>query len=411
MPGKVERGTRPDYGILVAFLGLVCIGLFCVASASYAMARGHTGSPYHFIAPHIFYIVLSVVLFIPSAFVGAARWQKFAFGLFLVALVLCALVFVPGLGVKANGATRWLHLGPVRFQPSELLKLGLIGALAVWLTRPVGNPRRLWPGIAVALAMTGASTLVVIKQNDLGTALVIVLISFGMLTAAGVTKRRLLMFVAGMMLCAVIAVRVEPYRMDRVKAWLNPWEYKTDESYQVVQSLYAFGIGSWHGAGFGQGQAKYYLPAPHTDFVFATAAEETGVFGPIIIIGLFTAIGYSGLRVARRNKTPFGRLAAVGIVTFLCGQAALNIAVVTSAVPCTGVPLPFISYGGSSLMVGAMSLGLLLALSRSVCRASEENRDEGDGNRRGYGRTHLSGPRNSSRTGTPRPRTPTLIRR
>lgn len=411
MRAPARREGPPDIGVLGAFLGLAILGVFFVASASYAVAGRNLGSPYYYIVRHMVYVVAAVCVFVFALRARPDRWEALAVPAFAVSIVLALLVFVPGLGVTANGATRWIRLGPITIQPSEFLKIGLILAMSWWLSTGRGDPRKLWPGYTVALGMLGVSALVVELQHDLGTGLVLVLVGIGLMFAAGAHLRHIGATIA-LMLCAVVALVIrQPYRMERVWAWLDPWAHKNDEAYQVVQSFYAFGEGAWHGTGLGQGQAKYFIPAPHTDFVFATVAEETGIIGSLAIAGLFFLLGYCGARISRRSRTVFGRLVALGVVLYLCGQAALNIAVVTGLVPCTGVPLPLISYGGSSLIAAAIGSAILFSLSRSAVRASQEYHDEDHGNGRRHRRTHLPRTGSGVSPSRSRSRSPASVRR
>ncbi|MCC6483535.1 MAG: putative lipid II flippase FtsW [Armatimonadetes bacterium] len=411
MSESMEGRGRPENGIIAVFLLLAFLGLVSVACASYVEAGRNVGSQSYFTTRHAGFLLIAALVAYGCARIPSSGWRVLSFGIYLLALFLSLAVLMPGLGASANGATRWLKLGPVKVQPSELLKLGVILAMSAYLTTRSGSTRRLFPGMAGALSLMGLPALIVLKQDDLGTAIVLMLIGIALLFAAGTPKRYMALTLAGITLLGCAAIIHAPYRQDRVKAWLDPWRHKADEGYQNVQAYYAFGQGGWHGVGIGQGMAKYYLPAPHTDFVFATVAEETGIFGTSVIVGLFGYLAWMGLRVSRRSKSAFGRLASVGAVTYLCGQACLNIAVVTGLFPCTGVPLPFISYGGTSLIVGGAALGLLYSFSKNTVLATKEDRDEGHGYRGRDRRTRLPRPGGSVGPAPARPRSPSPVRR
>lgn len=402
---------RPQIGLLVIVFFIVCIGLFSVATSSYDQARMENRGPYHYFLFHSIWLVLGTVVFLGTALLKVRMLEKLSVFAFLVTLILSALVVSTSFGVNVNGATRWLALGPIQIQPSEFLKLGLILVLSWWVTRRAGNPRYLWPGFLVACVALLAAAGVVMKQDDLGTCLILLLIGCVILFAARVRVNYIASLGAVLLIAAVLFVALEPYRMNRVHAWLDPWKHKSDQSYQVVQSFYAFGLGSWHGSGLGQGTAKYYIPHAHTDFVFATIAEETGLIGGGTVLVLFTALGCLGFVIAANAKNPFARLVALGSTTYICGQAALNIAVVTGVVPCTGIPLPFISYGGSSMLSSAMAMGLLFSASRTVVGKRTEDSDEDHGNRRRNRRPRISGTGSSGGTSRTPPRTPTAVRR
>lgn len=402
---------RPQVGLLVIVFFIVCIGLFSVATSSYDQAKVENRGIYHYLLLHCVWLVLGTMIFLGIALLKVRMLEKLSVFTLIITLVLSALVVFTPLGVTVNGATRWLALGPIQIQPSEFLKLGLNLGLSWWVTRRAGHPRNIWPGFLVATVVLLAAAGVVIKQDDLGTCLIILLIGFVVLLAARVRVNYIASLGAVLLIAAVLFVATKPYRMDRVHAWLDPWKHKSDQSYQVVQSFYAFGLGSWHGSGLGQGTAKYYIPHAHTDFVFATIAEETGLIGGGTVLALFTALGCLGVVIAGNARKPFARLVALGCTAYICGQAALNIAVVTGVVPCTGIPLPFISYGGSSMLSSAMAIGLLLSVSRNTGGRGTEDIDEDHGNRRRNRRPRISGTGSSG--GTPRtpPRTPTAVRR
>lgn len=402
---------RPQVGLLVIVLMIICAGLFFVASSSYEQARVENRGPYHYFIYHSIWLVLGSVVFLGTALIRVSTWERLSWLAFLATLGLSALVVATPLGVNVNGATRWLALGPFQIQPSEFLKLGLILGLSWWVTRRVGSPAKLWPGFLVSCLALLSAAGVVMKQDDLGTCLIILLVACVILMASRVRVNYMAALGTLLLVAAVLFVVTKPYRMDRVYAWLDPWKHKSDQSYQVVQSFYAFGLGSWHGSGLGQGTAKYYIPHAHTDFVFATIAEETGLLGGAVVLALFASLGCIGFTIAGRAKNPFARLVALGSTTYLCGQAALNIAVVTGAVPCTGIPLPFISYGGSSMLSSAMAIGFLVSASRTAGGRRVEDADEDNGDRRRNRRPRLSGAGGGS--GAPRPttRTPTALRR
>ncbi len=384
-----RRDGSPDAMVIVVYALLAVLGLYFMSSASYASAARNLGTPYYFVIRHLLFLGVSVVAFFFLCRLREPVWR--AVGPWAFGLLLAVNLWTAAYGVAANGARRWLKFGPVTVQPSEFLKVALVLALALWLSSQAGSVRRLWPGFLVALMMTCLAAGAVVAQSDLGTAIVILMTGLAVIFCAGAHLRHVFASVAMMSAAVALLIRVQPYRMERVYAWLEPWRHKADEAYQVVQSFYAFGQGGWRGTGLGQGQAKYFIPAPHTDFVFATVAEETGIFGPFFILLLFGLLAVSGLRVARTGRSAFARLAAAGAVACICGQALLNIAVVTGSVPCTGVPLPFISYGGSSLLAGGILMAVLFTLSRTGQTgrqgASHEHRDNG----RGDGGTYLSG--------------------
>lgn len=405
---NAERNARTQYRLVAVFALVTVLGIACIASASYYHAGQSQDSDFnsfYYIQRQAIWALAAVAAFALVSMVRAERWQQLAPYVFAVAFGLTMLVFTP-LGV----GQRWLVVGPIQIQPSEFLKCALIVLLACYLPSSTLNPRRP-DGFIKALGLIGVSALVVFKQDDLGTALVLLMIGFGMLVAANAHKRHLAALTGVLAALVWLGVRLEPYRWQRVPAWREPWEHARDVALQTCHSLHAFGAGALKGVGIGQGLEKYWLPAPHTDFVFSTVAEETGIIGPAAILALFVALGVLGYQIAFRSKDMFARLGALGVVIYLCGQAALNIAVATNTVPCTGVPLPFISYGGSSLVAGAIAFGLLSSFSRASVRRKRENADEGYGDGWGYRRARVSGPGGDYGAASPKSRRPDPVLR
>jgi cell division protein FtsW len=278
----------------------------------------------------------------------------------VVVAVLLVLVLVPGIGTRAGGAARWLRLGPVGFQPAELAKLALILYLAAWL-----GARRESVGRAAVLApfllITGAVAGLVIAEPDLGTAIVIVAIALTMYFVAG-APLRVFAALAALTALGVLAVALEqPYRLRRLVTFLDPWSDPQGAGFQTIQSLYGLALGGLFGEGLGAGREKFgYLPAPYTDSIFAVLGDELGMLGTLTVVVLFFVIAYRGTTIALRARDATGALLAAGITTWLVFQGWVNMAVVASLVPMTGITLPFISYGGSSLCVGLIAVGILL---------------------------------------------------
>ncbi|MEI6915408.1 MAG: FtsW/RodA/SpoVE family cell cycle protein, partial [Armatimonadota bacterium] len=241
-----DEKPQAEYGLLGIFAGLALVGLFSVACASYVEAYRLRDSQFYFTKRHILYLVVSLVgAFFCSRFKPGSWKPVVCYIFFGVTAVFALMVFIPGMGVTVNGAQRWVQIGPLQIQPSEFLKLGMIVGMAAWLTTRKGNPRRLSPGFFIGSLMMVLSATIVLKQDDLGTVLVLLLTGYSLLVAAGARSQYLLGLGGLLVLLAVGAVVTKPYRIERVKAWLAPWEHKRDESYQVTQSFYAFGEGGW----------------------------------------------------------------------------------------------------------------------------------------------------------------------
>jgi cell division protein FtsW len=311
------------------------------------------------------------------------RLRFVAVPLLLLAVLLLGAVLIPGIGVSAGGATRWLRFGgSFGLQPAELAKLALIVYLATWLggkREQVGSWRITVPFILVTALVVG----LVVAEPDLGTAIVVVVVALAMYFAAGARLREFAAL-GGLTAVVVLALAVaQPYRLQRLVTFLDPWSDPQKYGFQTIQMLYALGLGGPFGEGLGAGKEKFgYLPHPYTDSIFAVVGDELGLAGALVIVLLFLGLGFRGVRIALRADDATGALLATGITIWLCFQAWVNMAVVASLVPMTGITLPFISYGGSSLCVGLIAVGILLNVGRarttqrtSVSRASRRGRD------------------------------------
>ena len=298
------------------------------------------------------------------------------FWLMLGSLVLVALTLVPGMGKTVNGATRWLYLGPRRFdlsfQPSELVKWTMIATIAWWCTRYGGIIRRFWYGLAPVMGVIGlACGLVMIE--DLGTAVLIGLVGAGLLVAAGARWWQLALTIPPAIVAVVIAIIQSPYRVARLTAFLNPWADPMGTGYHPIQSMLAIAQGGLWGRGLGNGIQKFgYLPEDTTDFIFAVICEEMGVTGAVVVVGLYLLLIWTGLSIVRSCQDVFARLLVLGVMLTVGLQALINIAVVTVVIPTKGIALPFISAGGTGWILTAAAVGVVASL-------DEANRLEDDG--------------------------------
>jgi cell division protein FtsW len=360
------RKQTVDKLLLGITIALVVFGLLVFLSASFSVLAENSGQFYRTLLNQLVLglvggvIALVVALKIPYTF-----WKKYAPFVFVAALIATALVFVPGLGAEYGGARRWLSIGPFSFQPAELLKLGYIVYLAAWLSwvkDKVKEPR--W-GLVPFLVMTGLAAGILLLQPDTGTVLVMIVSGGSLFFIAGARWRDLLI----MLLLGVIAlgslVAVRPYLLDRIQTFADPSSDPLGSSYQIQQSLIAIGSGKVFGRGFGQSVQKFdYLPEPTGDSVFAVLGEEWGFVGSLIIIILFLAFLMRGLRTAKAAPNTFARLLVTGIVILIVFQSFLNIASVIGVFPLTGLPLIFVSQGGSALLFALFSVGIILNISR-----------------------------------------------
>jgi cell division protein FtsW len=365
--GKARTRTRPieEDVLLTAVLCLFAFGAVMVYSASSAstVVKGG-GDGMGFLVKYLLYGAAGLVALRLAARVPLQRVLDLT-GPFLVAAFVClVLVEVPGIGVTVNGATRWLGAGPLQFQPSEIAKLALVLYAARFLAeRPRGfrRPKDLLPlGL-----VSGTAVLLVATQPDLGTALVICFTMGAMLVAAGIPIRWLAGFAgAGAVLVTLYAFSA-PYRRARLTSFLDPWSHAGDAGFQAVQGQIALGSGGLFGRGLGESVQKiFYLPEAHTDFILAVIGEELGVMGVLALLALFLILAWAGLRTAQRAKGRYAALLAAGITSWILSQAILNIFVVLGIAPLTGVPLPFISYGSTSLVTLLVAVGLLLNVAR-----------------------------------------------
>ncbi len=354
----MSRGQLEQRLLVLVTLGLVAFGLVMVYSATSAAAAIGAGNPMGFLQRQGIYALAGVCLMIGASRFDYHRLRNLAPALVLVALALCLAVLVVSPAVK--GARRWIDLGPASFQPSEFAKLALAVWLAAYLARkPV--PRslaELWRPIGM---LVGLFSLLLMLEPDLGTTIALVLMVAGTLVVAGVPFR--VLGTAGALTAGlgVVMIWIEPYRRARVFSFLNPWDDAQGAGFQTVQAMIGMGSGGLAGEGLGQGVQKiFYLPEAHTDMIFAIVGEELGQIGSTFVIAAFGLFAYAGFRVALRCRDPFGKRLAAGLTSLVCGQAAVNLAAVLGVAPLTGIPLPFVSYGGSSLVVLLAGVGILL---------------------------------------------------
>ncbi|MEU8344118.1 cell division-specific peptidoglycan biosynthesis regulator FtsW [Actinomadura meyerae] len=365
--GLLDRPLTSYYLVLGCSIMLLALGLTMVLSASSVKQLQATGSAYTLFQKQAMWMAIGLPAMWLASRLPVRTFRALAYPLVLLSVVALALVLVPGLGRSAGGATRWVDLGPVQIQPSELAKLGLV----LWGADLLARKERLgqlteWRPLLVPL-MPGAGILVLLVMlgSDLGTTLVLLTIFLSLLWVVG-APGRLFVGIAGLVCLLVsILIIVEPYRMQRLTGFLDSSGNKLTINYQGTQGLYALASGGLFGTGLGEGRAKWdYLPHAETDFIFAIVGEEFGLIGTLVVVGLFGTLAYAGLRIARRVKDPFTRLAAAGVTAWLVIQAIVNIGAVIAVLPITGIPLPLVSYGGSALIPSLFALGMLLAFAK-----------------------------------------------
>ncbi|HYA34321.1 MAG TPA: putative lipid II flippase FtsW [Candidatus Binataceae bacterium] len=358
-----QRGLDP--WLLIPAGALVIVGCLMVLNTTYFPALENTGDAFHFFKLHLIHLVAGLcVLAIVSQF-SLKGLRRIVMPLAIVSIGMLLMLWIPHLGVMRGGARRWLRIGPLLWEPVEGVKFALVFFLADFLSRRQDRIRSFAHGPLAAATCVLPVAIVVLKQPDFGSTVMIALILFSMLWAAGAESKHLAG--GGATAVAILALQAvtKSYRMRRLSAFLNPWDSARGAGFQLVQSFIALGAGGGWGVGLGEGRQKmFYLPQAHTDFVFAVIGEEFGVVGAAIVIGLFCAILFRGMKIAHDEPDPFASLLAVGLSALLSFQALINMAVVVGMVPTKGLPLPFVSYGGTAMVMAMAALGALLALAR-----------------------------------------------
>jgi cell division protein FtsW len=378
----MKRGELNSRLLILVTLALVAFGLVMVYSATSAAAAVGGKDPSYYLKRQGIYAALGIVLMMVAQRWDYRRLRALAPMLILGSLAL--LVAVLAIGPAINGARRWISLGPAVFQPSELAKVALaIWAAAYLSRRPAPQDlRELWRPVG---ALAAVFCVLLILEPDMGTAIALMVMLIGMLVVAGTPARTLVsaMTIAGAL--GTIAIWMEPYRRARFFAFLNPWHDAQGTGFQIVQAMIGMGSGGWFGVGLGQGIQKiFYLPEAHTDMMLANIGEELGLVGVVAVIGAYSLFAYAGFDIAMRCKDPFGKRLATGLTVLICGQAAINMLAVMGSAPLTGIPLPFLSYGGSSLVVLLAGVGILLNIAQrgSSATASVSDRSRGNGRTR-----------------------------
>lgn len=358
---------RAASALVGLMLILITIGIIMLASTSHALALQQYGDAHFFVKRQAVAIAVALVVGFVALRLDYGVWRKLAWGMAAVAAVLLLLAHTPWLGIRAGGANRWVDFGFIRFQPSELAKLATIALMANYLSQ---GPRLMldwWRGFVLPLGLLGIMAGLIFIGPDFGTALLVGSVGMALMFAGGARLHYLIITGTAGAVGFAVAVMHNPVRMRRVIAFLDPDAHAETEAFQLLSALYAFVIGGWSGVGLGQSlQKRFYLPESHTDFIFAIIGEELGITASWLIVGLFAALFIIGIRIAWRAPDMFGRLLALGITLMLTLQAALNIAVVTGVVPTKGLPLPFISYGGTSVVISVAMVGILANIALQV---------------------------------------------
>jgi cell division protein FtsW len=370
---RAKKRVAMDHTLLIITLTLALVGLVMVFSASAVVAGNRFQDSGYFLKRQLAWLTFGLVLLHVTSHVEYIWWKRLSLPLLGLVTVLLLLVLMPSLGVAAKGARRWLHLGAISMQPAEMVKLIAVIYLAAYLAKKEERITMFAIGLLPALAVVGLLSGLVLLEPDLGTVVVIGLVTVGLLFLGGARLTHLLI----LGLCAVPAVLVlvlgSSYRRQRLMTFLAPWKDASDAGFQITQSFLAFGSGGPFGVGLGEGKQKlFFLPEAHTDFVLALVGEELGLVGTGVIILLFALFVLRGFQIAARARMPFGRYLGMGITLLIGIQALVNACVVTGLMPTKGLTLPFVSYGGSSLVISLLGVGILLNISRDRQAGPEE---------------------------------------
>ena len=360
------RRKGSTFGPLLALVAVLnVIGVVMVLSASSVNALKAYGSSWVIFERELMWVAFGIVALLLGIRIDYRTWRRLGLPLLLVTIGLLALVVVPGIGTNVYGSSRWFRLGPLSLQPSELAKLGLVLVVSDVLTRRADRVGDTHSVLKPVLLMFGLVALLVMAQPDMGTTLVLAAIVLTLLFVGGVPGRTLAKVGAGAVGSALLLARLEPYRWARMLSFRKPFADYHKNGYQLAQSLVGLGSGGLFGVGLGASRAKWgFLPNAHTDFIFAIIGEELGLVGALVVVLLFAAVAMFGVRTATRAPDRFGMLVASGVTVWIVAQAVINIGAVIGVLPITGVPLPFVSFGGSSLVITMAAVGVLLNIAR-----------------------------------------------
>ncbi|MFH1079255.1 MAG: putative lipid II flippase FtsW [Pseudomonadota bacterium] len=367
MDHTAAEAERPDIMILVITLILVTVGTAMIYSSSSILAMERFKDAQYFLKKQVFYVVIGMGTMVLMTKLDYHRLKRWAYPGIFLSIVLLLLIFIPHLGIRAGGARRWLNLGFVSFQVTELAKVCIVLFLAHFLTRKANYLKTFSRAVLVPLLVTFSIIVLIALEPDFGAVVMIAMILMLMLFLAGCRMRHLAGLTALLIPAAAWMIMFKSYRIDRLKVFLNPWNDPGNKGFQIIQSLLSFGSGGAFGVGIGDGMQKlFYLPEPHTDFILSVIAEESGFVGVAVVIFLFAILVIRGFMVAFRAPDLFGTLLAAGLTMVLAMGAFINIAGVMGLIPLKGLTLPFLSYGGTSLVMSLVTVGILLNISSHV---------------------------------------------
>ena len=356
--------TKDTRSIIISVLTLTGIGVLMVYSSTALMSMQEFGGSFHYLWKHFFTVIVGVAAMAALSNTDYQRFRPLIYILLGVSFLLLALVFVPGIGVTANGARRWLRLWPTTFQPSELVKIVMVIFLADYMDKNIDRMRDFRYGILIPVGVMISFQGIIMFQPDFGAVMSLGILTVFLLILGGARLSHVGSLILFAMPAIYILIISSEYRMRRMLSFAGPWKDPFDSGFQLVQSLIAFGSGSFWGVGLGGSKQKlHFLPEVHTDFIFSLIGEELGLLGVILVLGIFLWLFIQGIRVSRRTADPFSYYLTLGLTMMIGVQAIINIAVTTGLMPTKGLPLPFISYGGSALFINMAAVGILINIS------------------------------------------------
>lgn len=365
---QIDKGGKTEFDSVIFYttMLLVFIGIVMVFSASFVQSAFKHNDAYYFLKRNLIFAILGFISMMIISNIDYRFWKKNAKAIGIIAVILLILVLTP-LGIEANGAKRWLGVGALSLQPAEIAKFATIIITAKLIEKKYDDIKSLTKGVIPLLIIPGIFFILIMLQPNMSTAGTIILVTFVMIFVAGMNMKIVgVMFASGIGLFLALGLTSE-YRLKRILSFLDPFQDPLGSGYQVIQGLYALGSGGLFGMGLGKSQQKwFYIPEPQNDFIFAIIGEELGLVGCVVVIMLFVLLVYRCIRIALKCSNIFACMVVIGIGGQIGIQAALNIAVATSSMPVTGVALPFISYGGTSLIIFMSAIGIILNISKHV---------------------------------------------
>ena len=365
MDAAVKKEDRtPDIILLLVTLILVTVGTAMIYSSSSILALEKFKDGQYFIKKQLVFVVLGLISMVILTKIDYTTWKRAAYPGLILSLIMLMLLFIPDVGLKRGGATRWLNLGLFSFQVSEMVKIAMVVFLAHLLARKAHLLKKFSRGVLIPSAITSVVIFLILLEPDFGTAVIIASILILMLCLAGSRMTHLMFLAAAFIPVGVWLIFHKGYRLARLTVFLDPWKDAGNTGFQIIQSLISFGSGGFGGVGIGDGMQKlFYLPEPHTDFILSIIAEESGFIGVSIVIILFSIFVFRGFMIAIKAPDLFGTLLAAGLTMVIAMEAFINIAGVMGLIPLKGLALPFLSYGGSSFVMSMIAIGILLNIS------------------------------------------------